>query len=179
MKHSVSLRQKLHQLLAEGDLRFAGNCGSIMPLITNARDFRELFHFLFHDDRVVVMHTADCIEKITRRSPEYLHPFKNEIIDLARVAIQKEFMWHLAELIPRTQPEGEGLHSAWQLLMTWLKDPRGSRIVRVNALQALHDLSSGNARLREKFREAAMDVQTENIPSLNARIRKLLKSHQS
>jgi hypothetical protein len=57
--------------------------------------------------------------------------------------------------------------------MNWAKDKTNSRIVRVNSMQALFELSSQNKKFAKKFQQLIGDLQKENIPSINARIRKL------
>jgi len=57
--------------------------------------------------------------------------------------------------------------------MNWAKDKTNSRIVRVNSMQALFELSRQNKKFAKKFQQLIGELQKENIPSINARIRKL------
>jgi len=57
--------------------------------------------------------------------------------------------------------------------MNWAKDKTNSRIVRVNSMQALFELSRQNKKFTKKFQQLIGELQKENIPSINARIRKL------
>jgi hypothetical protein len=65
------------------------------------------------------------------------------------------------------------LNCAWTLLTGWALDKKNSRIVRVNALQALFELTwikpDGVAELARLMKA----LSAENIPSLNARIKTL------
>lgn len=61
---------KFERLLSGGDLRSIGNCNTVISKIKNQNDFDELIKFLFHNDRIVVMHTADAIEKISISHPQ-------------------------------------------------------------------------------------------------------------
>jgi len=62
---------------------------------------------------------------------------------------------------------------AWEISMNWAKDKTNSRIVRVNSMQALFELSRQNKKFAKKFQQLIGELQKENIPSINARIRKL------
>ena len=92
---------QLQQLLSGGDLRSVGNVDSVIAQIKSQEDFDELFLYLFHPDRLVVMRAADAIEKIAAEKPSYLMKHKNQIIELCYSAFRKEVRWHLALLIPR------------------------------------------------------------------------------
>ncbi|MBV6439950.1 MAG: hypothetical protein EPGJADBJ_01608 [Saprospiraceae bacterium] len=61
-----------HTLLSGGDLRSIGNSDLVVANVRNPHDFDELFEYLFQPDRLIVMRTADAIEKITVHRPEYL-----------------------------------------------------------------------------------------------------------
>ncbi|MEQ9582183.1 MAG: hypothetical protein RIM68_08460, partial [Arenibacter sp.] len=58
-------------------------------------------------------------------------------------------------------------------LKEWASDPSESRIVRVNALQALCDIKDHEPRLEKDFRILIGKLQKEEIASINARIRNL------
>jgi hypothetical protein len=55
-------------------------------------------------------------------------------------------------------------------------DVNSSRIVRVNALQGLYELVRQCPELKEEFVQITQQVKNEQIPSLNARIKKILKA---
>ncbi|MGB4849209.1 MAG: hypothetical protein WBP41_14895, partial [Saprospiraceae bacterium] len=61
----------------------------------------------------------------------------------------------------------------WQTLTTWVTNKKESKIVRVNSLQGLHNLLSQNQELTQDFNLTLSKIEMENIPSINARIRKL------
>jgi hypothetical protein len=69
----------LEKLLAGKDLRSIGKCNEVVAEIKSQKDFDLLFKFLFHDDRIVVMHAADVIEKITITRHQYLEKHKKEM----------------------------------------------------------------------------------------------------
>jgi hypothetical protein len=159
--------------LSGGDLRSIGNSSSIVKSIKSQADFDDLFHCLFDDDRVVVMRAADVIEKITVRSPEFLFKHKARILSLAKVAIDKELVWHLAQLIPRLKLNTADLRRAKKILHQWATDKSCSRIVRVNALDGLFQLTAIRNRRDSGLGKLLESLERENIPSLKTRIKKI------
>jgi hypothetical protein len=163
------------KLLSGGDLRSIGKNNSIARKIRNQHDFDELLRFLYSKDRLVVMRAADAIEKITIRHPQYLTRHKKKIIALCNVAKDKELQWHLAQLIPRLPMDNQEFGKAWDLLTIWARDKENSRIVRVNSIQGLFEMTKNKIEFANDFRLTLLDVGKENIPSINARIRNIRK----
>lgn len=169
-------------LLSGGDLRSLGRAGDIRPAVRDPAAFDRLFACLEHPDRRVVMRAADAVEKITRDRPEWLAGHAAWILDRAETAEDKELQWHLAQLLPRLPSDGGGAGArsrkarALKVLKRWAVDPQASRIVRVNALQALWDLASraeASSTARRDLAEAIKAIEKEAIPSLQARLRRL------
>jgi hypothetical protein len=167
--------KRFEGLLSGGDLRSLGASRSLISRINNQTDFDALFEYLFHSDRLVVMRAADVIEKITIKHPHYFNKHKKRILELSLTAANKELQWHLAQFIPRLSLTGAELGKVWAVLTEWAKDKKNSKIVRVNALQALFDLAKKKISLMKDFNLTLSQLEKENIPSINARIRKLRK----
>jgi hypothetical protein len=167
---------QFEKILSGGDLRSLGASNSVITKIKNQNTFDELFKYLFHEDRIVVMRAADTIEKITIRNPQYLIKHKEEIIELCDVAKDKELKWHLALLIPRLHLNNKEFGYAWNTLSNWAKDITNSRIVRVNSIQGLFEMMKQKGELEKDFSLTLAELEKENIPSVNARIRKLKKA---
>lgn len=170
---------QIKKLLAGSDLRSTGNSKSVIPKIKSQGDFDELVKYLFDEDRLVVMRAADVIEKITVKELTYLTKHKNKILKLCGVAEDKELKWHLALLIPRLHLSSKELSEAWDTLTKWAKDKTNSRIVRVNAIQGLSELLVQKSDLTEDFKMTLQELEKENIPSINARIRKIKNKYLS
>jgi hypothetical protein len=162
---------KLERLLSGGDLRSIGKVDSVISKIHSQGDFDELFHCMFHQDRIVVMRAADAIEKITIDAPSYLAKHKKEILALCETASNKELKWHLALLISRLRLAGKELASAWHTLRKWATDEEESRIVRVNSLQTLFELATRHSPLSKDLEKVFVKLEREDIPSIKARIR--------
>lgn len=163
------------KLLSGGSLRSLGKSNSLISKIRNQDDFSELFKFLFHENRIVAMRAADVIEKVSISNPGYLLKHKKEIINLCKSETEKEVKWHLALLLPRLNPTNKELLQSWEILTEWALDRANSRIVRVHSIQSLFDLLKERKELEKDFNLTLMKLERENIPSINARIRKLRK----
>lgn len=166
---------RFEKMLSGGDLRSIGQSNSVAAKVKTQNDFDELFKFLFHTDRLVVMRAADAMEKITINNPHYLTGHKQAILALYNAAKDKELKWHLALLLPRLQLNGNEMGKAWNTLTKWAKDKTNSRIVRVNSIHGLWELSNQQNNLVHDFKLTLLEVEKENISSLNARIRRIKK----
>lgn len=161
--------------LQGGDLRSVGQVGQVLAQVQSQADFDLLAEGLFAPERIVVMRAADAVEKITRSRPGYLHRHKNAILSLFSTASDKELQWHLAQLAPRLNLSAPELQTVWTRLRAWITDRSGSRIVRVNALQALHDLAQRHPAFQPELQELLLVLEQESTPSLLARIRRIRK----
>ncbi|MCK0146644.1 hypothetical protein MWU78_13390 [Arenibacter sp. F26102] len=163
----------IKKYLEGGDLRSIGRVKFLIPLIRNQQDFDLLFRFLHSKDRIILMRAADAVEKITIGRPQYLQSHKSEILDFFQSAEDKEFKWHLSQMVPRLSLTEQELEIVLSKLNQWAGNPTESRIVRVNALQAISEIVEENPELEKDFKDLIGKLQKEEIASINARIRKL------
>ena len=161
--------------LSGGDLRSIGRSNAVVLQVQHQADFDALFSCLFSKNRLVVMRAADAVEKITISRPQYLQKHKDELFQMCMVAKAKELKWHLALLLPRLTLQQHELATAWKLLKTWVTNKKAARIERVNALQALFELSRKDPALTAELARLMQALAAENLPSLNARVKILLK----
>jgi len=167
------MRDRLLEKLSGGDLRSIGNADLIVSEIQSQNDFDVLFDCLHSDDRLIVMRAADAVEKITIKHIDYLNGHKEEVLAFCKRADNIEFKWHLALLLPRLSLSENEYTYVLETLSSWLLDPEESKIVRVNAMQALFEFSKQNSTVKEKLDNIMNEVEKENLPSLLARIRKI------
>lgn len=144
-----------------------------MTQITTQALFDQLFRYLYDKDRLIVMRSADAIEKITLKKPIFLTTHKEEIFVLCKQAENKELKWHLALLLSRFSYTFEEADVAFSILKKWLLNQKESRIVRTNALQSLYDLTISIPKFQKEFSKMTSQIQAEKIPALQARVRKL------
>lgn len=167
--------KKFEKILQEGDLRTVGKVKEVIAKIKDQQAFDELFEGLYSDDRKVIMRTADAIEKITSKDYQFLLSHKKEILQFFYNAAHKEFKWHLALLVGRIPLNKNETGHVWQKLSNQVTDRKESKIVRVNSLQALCEILQSNKELTLDFNWIIKEIEKENIPSLQARIRILKK----
>lgn len=165
--------QTFAKILSGGDLRSIGKSNEAVQQIKDQMSFDKLFSCIFHEDRLVVMRSADAIEKITIEHPEYLFKHKNKLLELSSVAENKELKWHLALLLPRIKLNFTESRKALNILKQWVMNKEESKIVRVNSVQGLFELSQKHKNFTNELKAVIHELRKENIPSLNSRIKKL------
>ena len=81
-------------LLAGGDRRSIGRSDHVAAVVRGKPElFPELITGLWSKNPVIRMRTADAVEKVTRKKPELLTPYKKELLGLmaeakdARIAL--------------------------------------------------------------------------------------------
>jgi hypothetical protein len=122
------------------------------------------------------MKTIDAIEKITLKENKYLQDHKGEIINFTFNVQDIEFKWHIAQILGRLKYTENEMEKVLKKLTEWILNINESKIVRVNALQSLYDLSKNDEKSREKFSEVIQDIKEENVPSIKARIKKIMNN---
>ena len=165
-------KESLTRLLLGEDLRTIRQNGVVVKSIHDQGTFDELFSLVFHHERPLVMRAVDAVEKVTAKHPGLLRSHKNQLLELLNSADHKELKWHVAQLIPRLDLMLAELKNVWHRLAYWALNKTESKIVRVNALQGLFDLSKANPELKDDFEKIISAVDHEMIPSIQARIRK-------
>jgi len=171
--------KNLEKKLSGGYLRSIGKSNAIALAIASQQEFDKLFQFLFHQDRLIRMRASDAVEKVSATYPGYLAAHKNELLQLLKTAATIELQWHAALMISRVQLSSKELAMVWDKLTEWAMDRKQGRIVRVNSLQSLFDLSIRYPAFQKKFAAMIIKLEDEGVPSLSARIRKLRKQKHS
>jgi len=159
--------------LEGGDLRSIAGVDELVSLIQSQADFDRLFAYLYSEERLIRMRAADAIEKISAERSEFLSEHKVKLIQLLKTANYKELKWHLALIISRVKLTLNEFRDVWKILSNWAKNKKESKIVRVNALQSLFELSNKRKDYKNEFHAVVEQIKIENIPSINARLRKL------
>ena len=103
----------------------------------------------------------------------YLALNKLEVLEFLITTTEKEFKWHLAQLLPRLKLSKKELKTVMKRLTAWAFAKKESKIVRVTVLQSLFVLSDKHKDLEWDFHSVVQEVEKENVPSNYARIRKL------
>ena len=168
----MSINRFTQELLGS-DLRSLGRVSEVVKMVIDQKSFDELFNLVFHTERLLVMRAVDAVEKITVKHQYYLVPHKRQLLSILRSADHKELKWHIAQLVTRIKLNKDELADVWHILTYWTLNKNESKIVRVNSLQGLFDLSKQYPRLQHEFMRVLLQVQREMIPSIQSRVRKI------
>lgn len=169
------MKKNFAPLLLGKDLRSISRSNEVVRSVTDQEDFDELFNLLLHHERLLVMRAADAIEKITLTNRNFLAPHKKQLLTLLRSTIHLELKWHLALLVSRLDLSVEECREVWGILSYWALNPNESKIVRVHALQGLFELSRQFPDFADSFQHTLQMLEHVQIPSLQARIKRLRK----
>jgi len=164
--------------LAGGDRRSTGLADEVARDISQASNlFAIVVDGMTVDDPVVRMRAADAVEKASRAQPDLLQPHKKTILTNVATVVQSEVRWHLVQLIPRLRLTANERKQAIALLWSCLECR--SKIVQVNAMQALADLAVQDGRLRKIVIERLRSLAVEGGPAVRARARNLLRGSRN
>jgi len=167
----------MHAILKKlqgGDRRSIGRVDEVVDIVFGSPAlFEKLIDGLFVDDPVVRMRTADAVEKITVDQPDFIKPFKRELIRLAGQADQQEVRWHMAQILPRLTLKPGDKKTIVEIFFAYLNDK--SKIVVTFALQALADFAVEDKKLRPRVVKVLEELTETGSPAIKNRGRKLLK----
>jgi hypothetical protein len=167
-------RQNILALLEGGDRRSIGRSNEVAALVSrNQALFPELIKGWWSEDPLVRTRAADATEKVTRKIPDLLEPFKKELLGLMAEAEEPELRWHLAVMVPRLPLNPKERQLATSVLSSYLEDH--SSIVKTFALQGLADLAMDDPSSRPGVIELLRQATRSGTPAMKARSRKLLR----
>ena len=160
-------------LLQGGNRRTIGRADHVAAAVAkNPKLFPKLIAGLLSADPLIRMRAADASEKVTRKNPGLLTPYKKELLGLMTEATEQELRWHLAVMVPRLPLNAAERRLAISSLNSYLEDR--SSIVKTFALQGLADLAQNDSSIRPGVLETLREATRNGTPAMNARSRKLL-----
>ncbi len=166
-------RKNIPLLLQGGDRRTIGRADQVAANVSkDPRLFPKLIAGLWSADPLVRMRAADAAEKVTRKNPGLLTPYKKELLGLMAEATEQELRWHLAVMVPRLTLNPEERRLAISSLNGYLEDR--SSIVKTFALQGLADLAQNDSSIQPRVVEILREAARIGTPAMKARSRKLL-----
>ena len=164
---------RILQRLRGTDRRSIGESNRIVAKVLARPDlFGLLFDGLLHNDPVVRMRAADAVEKITARHPEYLQPFKSQLIHHVARSDQQEVRWHVAQMFSRLNLTPKERRVVVETLIRFLDDR--SRIVKTFSMQALADIAQQEPTLRTPVVRLLATLTRTGSPAMKSRGRRLL-----
>ncbi len=166
----------MHPILKKlrgSDRRSTGRSAEVVKdVLADPSLFDAVFNGMLDEDPVVRMRSADAVEKITARHPEYLVPYKRILIRRVAQVDQQEVRWHVAQLFSRLELAARERDDVVAILLSYLND--NSRIVKTFAMQALADLCEQDPRLRPSILPRLEELTQTGSPAMKSRGRKLL-----
>ena len=138
----------------------------------NPRLFPTLIAGLWSTAALVRTRAADAAEKVTRKDPELLSPYRKELLGLLAEAQVREVRWHLAVMVPRLPLNSKERQLAMSSLNSYLEDR--SSIVKTFALQGLAGLAKDDLSIRTAVMEILREDSRNGTPAMKARSRKLV-----
>jgi HEAT repeat protein len=165
--------RKILDLLEDGDRRSIGRSDQVATMVSkNLELFPNLIEGLWSQDPLVRMRAADAAEKVTRKNPELLTPYRKKLLGLLGETMEQELRWHLAVMVPRLALNSNERKRAISSLNSYLQDR--SSIVKTFALQGLVDLARDDRSIRSTVIEILREATLSGTPAMKARSRKLL-----
>jgi hypothetical protein len=159
--------------LEGGDRRSIGRVSEVVTDVLNDPSLLEVvFNAMLSDDPIIRMRSADAVEKITAKHPEYLQPYKKKLIQQVAKVDQQEVRWHVAQMFPRLELSKEEQAVVVEILLDYLNDK--SKIVKTSSMQALADFAERDAGLRFKVIQLLEELTRTGSPAMRSRGRKLL-----
>ena len=134
--------------------------------------FYVLVDGLSAEDPIIRMRASDAMEKISLEHPEYLLPYKKELMKLAANSEQKEVRWHMAQILPRLDLSQKERIAVINTLLMYLSDD--SSIVKTFVMQAFADIAKSDSELRPALLVHISELTTTGTPAMKARGKKLL-----
>jgi hypothetical protein len=168
-KKSVSLKAAL----SGGNRTSLGRTHEVVAdVLASPLKFSALMACLAEEDPVLRLRASDAIEKISRLKPEWLAPFKLQILGIAGRVDQIEVRWHMAQILPRLNLTPRERTVAIDILFDYLQDR--SSIVKTHAMQAFADFAASDSKLKTKVLPLLEELTQIGTPAMRARGRKLL-----
>ncbi len=160
--------------LRGGDRRSIGRANEVVAdMLDDPSLFGIVFQGMLDDDPLIRMRSADAIEKVTTRYPDYLQPYKEILIKQIARSEQQEVRWHVAQLIPRLQLNQQERMVLFDVLCMYLTD--ASNIVKTFSMQALADLAEQDSTLRQEVIRLLEVLTKTGSPAVKNRGDKLLQ----
>jgi len=162
------------QKLKGGDLRSIGRAEEVVEeILKNPVLFADVFEGMLHSDPVVRMRSADVLEKVSSKYPEYLQPFKTRLINEVSKIKQQEVRWHVAQMfsyLELTKTERDGII---QILFSYINTTK-SNIVKTFSMQTLADFAEKDNEIKPLILGKLKEMIRTGSPAVVGRGKKLI-----
>ena len=133
----------------------------------------DLVRTLGTGDKVAAEQAARTLKKISERDPAALDGLRKQLLRAALAAEDVRVQWNLTIVVGRLPLKGRDKAVAVDLMFDRLS---GGSLNRTFALQALADLSEGDAALRRRVLPLVVEACGSETPAVRARALRLLRT---
>lgn len=166
---------KIMQKLRGDDLRSIGKADEVVQDILNDPSlFKELFEGILNKDPVIRMRSADAIEKVSVKHPEYLQPFKSKLINHLSKIEQQEVRWHVAQMFSYIETSKIERNKIIKILLSYIETDE-SKIVKTFSMQTLADFAEKDEQIKPRMINLIKGMIKNGSPAIISRGKKLLK----
>ncbi len=166
---------KILQKLTGGDLRSIGKAEEVVDdILRNPSLFTEVFEGMLYDDPRVRMRSADALEKVSSKHPEYLQPFRKRLINEVSKIQQQEVRWHVAQMFSYLKLDEVERDTVMQILFSYIDESK-SNIVKVFSLQTLAKLAEQDSNKKTVLMKKLKEIMKIGSPAVVNRCNKLIK----
>lgn len=165
---------KILKKLKGGDLRSIGKSDKVVQEILDKPFlFKEVFEGMLSSDPIVRMRSADAVEKVSAKHPEYLQPFKSKLINEISKIKQQEIQWHAAQMFSYIKIDKTERDKIIKILLSYIKTT-DSNIVKVFSMQTLADFAEKDQQLNPQIMKLIKEMMKKGSPSVISRGKKLI-----
>ena len=162
------------QKLRGGDLRSIGRAEEVVQDILRSPSlFGEVFDGMLNDDPLIRMRSADALEKVSSKHPEYLKPYKTRLISEVSKIKQQEVRWHVAQMFSRLEINDRERDRIIKILLSYI-DTSESKIVKTFSMQTLADLAKRDDAIRPQIIKILKNLVGTGSPAMKNRGNKLI-----
>jgi len=166
---------KILQKLRGDDLKSIGKADEVVQNILNDPSlFEEVFEGMLNKDPVIRMRSANAIEKVSVKHPEYLQPFKSKLINHVSKIEQQEVRWHVAQMFSYIKINKTERDKIIKILLSYIETDE-SKIVKTFSMQTLADLAEKDGQIKPKIINLIKGMIKNGSPAIISRGKKLLK----
>jgi hypothetical protein len=166
---------KILQKLRGEDLRSIGKADEVVQDILNDPSlFQEVFEGMLNKDPVIRMRSADAIEKVSAKRPEYLRPFKSKLINQISKIEQQEVRWHTAQMFSYIETSKIERNKIIKILLSYIETDE-SKIVKTFSMQTLADFAEKDEQIKPRMINLIKGMIKSGSPAIVSRGKKLLK----
>lgn len=166
--HHISSRQLATQLSLEAQL-FEG-AQSSKRAVAIEKELELLFQRFFDDQNALVFKE---LKTFSYWYPEFLAVHKQKILGFIYSQHDHRTKWKLAQIVPFLSLTDDELNKLKNHFSYWALNPNSRRSVRVNALQALHDLALSYVQVQQDFLNVLERMKSVKGTLIEARVKAL------